>query len=80
MSYLTCTVLHESQFRLLLQQLFRYMNVCRQFDAKSVIYHRGLQPSSTGSLLFLVFHQHDVVKVRSQQYHFGQGMFFGRLS
>ena len=34
---------------------------------KSAIYHRGLQPSNTGSLLFLAFHQHDVVKVRSQQ-------------
>ena len=46
---------------------FRYMNVCPQFDAKSAIYHRGLQPSNTGALLFLVFHQYDVVKVRSQQ-------------
>ena len=46
---------------------FWYMNVCPQFGAKSAIYHRGLQPSNTGTLLFLVFHQHDVVKVRSQQ-------------
>ena len=43
------------------------MNVSPQLGAKNAISHRSLQISSTGSLLFLLFHQYDVGKFRSQQ-------------
>ena len=44
-----------------------YERKSRQKDTKLFIYHSCFQPSNTGSVHFLVFHQHYVVKVRSQE-------------